>query len=184
MKKFVLSLALLAGTAFAQTTPSTPAAQATTQTAIDSALSQTGTLTIRQSLETQKIATDIGTLTLEALTVSIPDKPGGTIKGIAVKVRGYGQYAVERTAFIEPDEIGGVINAVKYIQTHLSDITTTSGTQISYTSKSGVRISIFYSSYDNSASIAITASNETAYIKPITIQALYDTLTAFNLKLK
>lgn len=186
MKKLLLTLVLLSASALAQQTPAIPpVAPVTPATNLDAFLSQTGILTIRESLGTKSVAVLYGgRLSIEAVKVYSPGREANPVLGIAFSVNDGERYSSNRIEFIEQGEIGDMIKAIEYMVAQASKLNTAVSPELKFTSKSDAVVGMFYSSSNKSFTGFAKASTQTVYIELTSLTALGQALKELQNVLK
>lgn len=185
MKKiFMTSVLLLGGLSWAQTAPATPPAPAVPSTTLDAFLSQTGILTVRESLGTKSIPVSYGgTLSLEAVKVYTPGREAQALLGIRIGVNDGDKYSSTRYEFIELAEVDEMIKAIRYMVDAAPKLKTDFKPEMKFKSKSDVRIGLFNSIEGGFKGFA-QASTETVYFLLDALTLTGDALAELKAKLK
>lgn len=182
MKRLLLPLALLGlslSPALAQQTAPAPA------TSLDSFLSQTGTLTLRESLGTTGISAKYGgLLSLEAVRLSTPGAGGRALTGIAFKVNSGDKYATTAIEFIEAGEVADMVSALAYMVSQAPKTDLALKPEFRFSSKSGATVGLFYSAADKGFSGFAKAGTQTVYLTPDAVSQLRQALTDLSATLK
>lgn len=184
-KMLMIGCLLLSSISVAQTTTPAPAAPAAPSTVLDAFLSQTGLLTVRESLGTLPIPVDYGgELSLEAVKIYTPGQEAKALMGIRIGVNDGEKYSTTRYEFIELDEIDGMIQAVRYMVTAAPKLNASVQPEMTFKSKSGVRVSLFYSNYDRTFSGSALVSTERVFMKSSSLETLANNLSQLKALLK
>lgn len=185
---FLTGLLAFSGLALAQTaTPATPATAvpATPSTTLDAFLSQTGVLTIRESLGTKSVPVLYGgSLSLEAVRLYTPGQEGAALKGIRIGVNDGEKYSSTRYEFIEMPEVDGMIKAAEYMSAQAPKLNATVSPEMRFTSKSEATIGMFYSDYSKKFLGFAKASTETVYMDASSMELLRQALIELKTKVQ
>jgi len=113
-------------------------------TKLESFLSQTGVLSVRESILTVTNPTLYGAkLSVEAVRLYSPGQESVATKGMLFSLTSGEKYASAKTDFLDSDEISGLIKALDYIQAQSSKIDKALTPEFRYTTKSGLRVGEF-----------------------------------------
>ena len=116
--------------------------------------SETGIVTIMGYEQVQRISALGGSIEIQKREVKNPNSPE-TKKGMLIKInrdRGTG------SAFIDNNEIDGLIEGIEYISKVTSDVTSLKNFEISYVTNGGLKLTVFNGS-DGSLSTAVQAGS-------------------------
>jgi hypothetical protein len=183
VNKFLLTgLLLSVNLSAAQTAAPAPSAPTTT---LDAFLSQSGVLTVRESLGTKNIPVKYGgSFSLEAVKLYTPGQESSALLGIAIKINDGEKYSSSRTEFVEFSEIEGMTKAVEYMVSQSPKLNISVSPEVKFISKSSAVIGVFYSDYEKKFSGFAKASTETVYMDVSSLSTIQQSLLSLKTLLK
>lgn len=182
MKILNIGLLVFSSFAFAQTSAPTPTAPTTT---LESFLSQTGILTIRESLGKTSVPVLYGgSLSLEAIKLYTPGLESSALKGIRIGVNDGEKYSTMRYNFVELPEVDGMTQAVEYMSVQAPKLNPTLLPEMRFSSKSEITVGIFYSDYSKKFIGFAKVDNESVNMELSSLSALRQVLLDLKSNLK
>lgn len=170
----VLALLLIAADAMAQTALPTPPPPPTTK--LEAFTGNTGTVVIKAYEDIGRISAT-NDIEITAMTFKDPNSKEQT-SGLTIEVTETSSrsYQASSTAFIDYDELSGLLDGIKYVSKANKDVTSLPFYEVSYQTRGKLRITVFNSG-NGRTSVAIAAGSygaKTAYVTLSQLKELED----------